>query len=616
MSQKNLNEQFDSEIDLNEAFDKEEEFVPEQEDQYTPPSMGEAALRGLAQGASFGLSDEAEAALKALKSDKTFEEALAEVQAEYDIAEREHPGVSLIGNIGGGLVTGGALSALTKLKTVSNLLKGAGTLGKAAVKGTKIESMAQKSPALAKTIEAAGKGAAAGVVSGGLYGAGTAKEGERLEGAKEGIVAGALTGGVLSGAGAGLKETGKKLAEVPFISDAVKAFQYGKQGQGLVTQGSIKQIEENISKQTKNIARKADKTASALAQLKNLSLELADSDVKTHVIDRDTVADTIEGLAQKIKFSDDISMQEKNRLLSLANDVRSIAESKLKPSDANSIRQQLQSFTPAGSKTMSSKQGRDISLALVDELASYRKAIPQNYVEQAIDLMKKQKDGKKLAFDKDVLQAIKTIAKDKKGAPLEKIDDSLSTLQTFKDEYGISRMPTRRGEPTEYDIEKLSGLTTKLARETESGARARRQLERAPRLLERAYGKDAGATVEDLTKAGELFELSRKARGQDQTGNLGGFFGLGRIASVGGSNVLGQGYGTIEKFIKFPAPALTGFADKLRKTNTPSSKALASKFDELANMSDEGKRKALMNTLLQSPSYRQEINKLLGTSEE
>lgn len=616
MSQKNLDEQFDSEIDLNEAFDKEEEFVPEQEDQYIPPSMGEAALRGLAQGATFGFSDEAEAALKSLKGDKTYKEALAEVQAEYDIAEREHPGVSLIGNIGGGVVTGGALSALTKLKTVSNLLKGAGTLGKAAVKGTKIESMAQKSPALAKSLEAAGKGAAAGVVSGGLYGAGTAEEGEGLEGAKEGIVAGALTGGVLSGAGAGLKETGKKLAEVPFISDAVKAFQYGKQGQGLVTQGSIKQIEENISKQTKNIARKADKTASALAQLKNLSLELADSDVKTHVIDRDTVADTIEGLAQKIKFSDDISMQEKNRLLSLANDVRSIAESKLKPSDANSIRQQLQSFTPAGSKTMSSKQGRDISLALVDELASYRKAIPQNYVEQAIDLMKKQKDGKKLAFDKDVLQAIKTIAKDKKGAPLEKIDDSLSTLQTFKDEYGISRMPTRRGEPTEYDIEKLSGLTTKLARETESGARARRQLERAPRLLERAYGKDAGATVEDLTKAGELFELSRKARGQDQTGNLGGFFGLGRIASVGGSNVLGQGYGTIEKFIKFPAPALNGFADKLRKTNTPSSKALASKFDELANMSDEGKRKALMNTLLQSPAYRQEINKLLGTSEE
>jgi len=614
MDGKNLNDEFDNEIDLSSAFDKEEDVTLSTEEAL--PSMGEAALRGVAQGATFGFSDEAEAALRSLQQDKPYKEALSEIRAEYDIAEREHPITSLVGSIGGGVVTGGALSALTKLKTVSNLLKSAGTLGKVATKGTAIERMAEKAPALAKTLQAAGKGAAAGVIPGALYGAGTAKEEGALEGAKQGVVTGIVTGGLLSGGGTALKEVGKKAADIPFVSNAVKAFQYGKEGQGLITQDSIKKIEQNITKQTSNIARKADKTTSALAQLKNLTLEIADNDPKTYTIDRDTVADTIECLAQKIKFSDDISMQEKNRLLALANDVRSISETKLKPSDANAIRQHLQSFTPMGSKTMSIKQVRDISLSLVDELSDYRKNIHETYVEKAIEIKKKQKDGKKLTFDKDVIQAIKTITKDKKGVPLEKIDDSLSTLQTFKEQDGISKMPTRRGEPTEYDVEKLSGLTTKLARETESGARARRQIERAPRLLERAYGKETGATIEDLTKAGELFELSRKARGQDQTGNLGGFLGLGRIASVGGSNVLGQGYGAVERIIKFPSPALTGFSEKLRKDGTPGSKALASKIDELANMTDEGKKKALINTLLQTPSYRQELNKLLGTSEE
>jgi hypothetical protein len=612
MNNQSLSDQFDNEIDLDSAFEKEQEVEAE----YTPPSMGEAALRGAAQGATFGFADEAEAGLRSLKEDRPYKEVLNEVRSEYDIAEREQPVASLLGNIGGGVVTGGALSSLAKLKSVSSLLKGAGSLGKAAIEGTKVEKALQKSPAIAKTLEITGKGAAAGVIPGALYGAGTAEEEDTLEAAKSGALTGAITGGVLSGAGQAVKETGKKLADVPFISDAVKAFQYGKEGQGLITKSSTEQIEKNLSKQTKNIAEKADKTTSALSQLKSITLELADNDPNTHTVNRDSVADTIEGLAQRIKFSDDISTQEKTRLLSLADDVRKLPEEMIKPSDANAIRQQLQSFTPMGSKTMSSKQGRDVSLALVDELASYRKSIPETYLDQALEIMKKQKDGQKMSFDKEVLQALKNISKEKQGAPLEKIDDSLSTLQTFKDEFGISKLPSRRGEPTEYDVEKLNTMVSRLSKETESGSKARRQLERAPKLLERAYGKDSEGAMKKLSEAGELYELSRKARGQEQAGNLGGVVGLGRTATVATSNILGQSYGGIEKVLKFPTPVITGLSDKLKSSNTPASNALAKKFDELANMTDEGKKKALMNTLLQSPAYRQELNKLLGREEE
>lgn len=615
----NDEEAFDADKAFQEAFDADKEFQNALNANQSSrqlieekPSMLEAGIRGAAQGASFGFADEAEAGLRSLIENRPYKDIVNEVRSEYKEAEEEYPMVTLAGDIAGGVVSGGALSALGKIRTVAKGLKGISSLGSKAAKATGIAKQAAKYPLTSKVVTSAGKMAAEGIVPGILYGAGTAGEGEAIEGAAEGALMGGVTGGVLGGVGEVGKQAAKAAADIPFISDAVKAFKYGKEGQGLTSQKSITQIEKNVSGQAKKIAEKADQTTSALADLKGIALQLADEDAATHVIDRDSIADTIEGLAQKIKFTDDISIQEKNRLTSLANDVRSMADAKLKPSEANAIRQQLQAFTPMGSKTMSSKQGKEITLSLVDELANYRSAVPESYVDAAIELMKKDKKLKG-----DTVDALKNIVKEKKGMPaLEKIDDSLSTIQTFKDQYGISKMPTRRGEAPDYDTEKLTGLITKISRETESGSKARRQLERVPKLLERAYATEAAPTMSEIQKAGELFELSRKARGQDQTGNLGGFLGLGRIASVGGSNVLGQGYGAVEKILKFPTPVLKGLSNKLIAENTPSSKLLANKLDELANITDEGKRRAIMNTLLQSPLYRQEFNKLIGKEEK
>lgn len=611
---------FDADKAFQEAFDADKAFqeslqknkpidIPAAEE---APSMTEAAVRGAAQGASFGFADEAEAGLRSLVEGRPYNQIVEEVRSKYKTAEEEHPGVTLVGDIAGGVVTGGALSALAKVKTVAKALQGISKATSKISKATGVAEKAAKYPLSSKIATTAGKAAAAGIVPGALYGAGTAESGKTLEGTIEGATAGLVTGGVLGGVGEAGKKAAETVADVPFVSEAVKAFKYGKEGQGLITQKSISQIEKNVSNQAKKIAQKADQTTSALADLKGLTLQLADQDSATHVINRDSIADTIEGLAQRIKFTDDISTQEKNRLLSLADDVRNMTNEKLKPTEANAIRQQLQSFTPMGSKTMSSKQGKEVALSLVDELASYRSAIPESYVDQAVQILKKDK-----ALKKDVIPALETIIKERKGlSPIEKIDDSLSTFQTFKDEYGISKLPTRRGEEADYDVEKLTSLIGRISKETEAGSKARRQLERVPKLLERAYEKKATPTVSEMQKAGELLELSRKARGQDQTGNLGGFLGLGRIATVGGGNLLGQGYGAVETIIKFPTPALRGLSNRLSAKNTTSSKLLANKLNELADITQEGKRKALMNTLLQSPIYRQELNKLLGTREE
>jgi len=88
------------------AFDDTEEIVQEE------PGMmdylaetGEGLARGAAQGLTFGFADEITAGLESALTDKTYEKALEESRAAYEMAEEESPIASLVGNIGGGLAT-------------------------------------------------------------------------------------------------------------------------------------------------------------------------------------------------------------------------------------------------------------------------------------------------------------------------------------------------------------------------------------------------------------------------------------------------------------------------------------------------------------------------------
>lgn len=127
-----------------------------------------AAIDGVAQGMTFGFSDEIAAGMASgggLWGD--YDEELASERGRMAENKELAGGYELGGQIAGGLATGAGLmkSGVTMLAKKPTVLKAAGE----------------------------------GALYGGAYGAGSSEEGERLEGAAKGAVTGAVTGGALQG---------------------------------------------------------------------------------------------------------------------------------------------------------------------------------------------------------------------------------------------------------------------------------------------------------------------------------------------------------------------------------------------------------------------------------
>lgn len=148
----------------------------------------------LDQGLTMGFSDEIAGAARAVgpiltgdfdKVGEAYSSGRADELARLKQDETENPVLSTVAEIGGGLVSGGALRPS----------------GAAA---TKLGDMFTRMP---KWLQSSGLGA----IWAGIYGTGTADEGQRLKGGATGVVAGAATGaafhGVVKGVQAGSKAT-------------------------------------------------------------------------------------------------------------------------------------------------------------------------------------------------------------------------------------------------------------------------------------------------------------------------------------------------------------------------------------------------------------------------
>jgi len=132
-------------------------------------------VKSVLQGLSLGFSDEAEAGLKALAGQGTYEQNLAAISLAKQEFEQESPGTALTAEIAGSV-------PLTLL----------GGLGAMRLAATAPGMAARISPAVTGITGATATGAA----TGGLAGAGTAQPGQRLAGA----AVGAPLGGALGGA--------------------------------------------------------------------------------------------------------------------------------------------------------------------------------------------------------------------------------------------------------------------------------------------------------------------------------------------------------------------------------------------------------------------------------
>lgn len=180
------------------------------EDGYQPlqsVSQVESAVRGLAQGLSFGLADELSGALESTFTDKTYEQARDESRRNFDAAQKANPITYNVGDIGGSVATA--------------FIPGLGALN--AGKG-------------ARLAEVAGKAA----LQGGLTGLGKSDE-DSAAGIVKDTAIGAGLGGALGGAGYGVaKGVGKavdtwdNIGGLSGVKQASQAFREGaKEGKEL-----------------------------------------------------------------------------------------------------------------------------------------------------------------------------------------------------------------------------------------------------------------------------------------------------------------------------------------------------------------------------------------------
>lgn len=174
-----------------------DEPVSAQKQSDIAPSIGRTALDQSLQGATAGFADEPMDFLGAAyakyapeviggRPDLFKDQSLADTYADTRNASQQrmtsefqnNPGTSIVSNIAGGLLTGKAIGSTAAGEAITNGL--------------------QSGPLWMRM----GKGALSGAATGGLFGAGSAEEGHRLEGAEQGAKYGAAFGGVLPAAGA------------------------------------------------------------------------------------------------------------------------------------------------------------------------------------------------------------------------------------------------------------------------------------------------------------------------------------------------------------------------------------------------------------------------------
>ena len=183
-----IQEEFSSEygIDINQKMQEIRDLNPEQiqemtSDAYAEPEdidvsrkVWDVSQQAL-QGMTFGYADEVEAKLRALAKGTDYKDEIEEVRGEIEAFRKENPGMAFTAEMAGAFLIPGF--ATTKL------IQMAPKLGKFK-EGERLFNAMKRSVV----------GATAGTVEGGLYGAGVAEEGERIEGAKQGAFWGSIMG--------------------------------------------------------------------------------------------------------------------------------------------------------------------------------------------------------------------------------------------------------------------------------------------------------------------------------------------------------------------------------------------------------------------------------------
>jgi hypothetical protein len=565
-------------------------------------SKTESFARGAGQGISFGLADEITGAINQpmgalaqmanlIGADinnpnvEAYKKERDESRAAYDAADLANPGTSLAGNVTGGIAQALATAPLAGL----NLLKGA-------VGGAKALSGSQKVLQAAKL--GAGMGAANAL--------GTSEE-ESFKPLAKDIAAGTVLGGaggaVLSGAGQVLGKGAGKVADIAedygIGKKFLRSFQVGREGTDLLS-NKVRDVAETSTKTgAESVRTTLNDMVSKVGAIKSKVLDAAEkADVRINL------TDDLNMVRQKLdQFgTGPLARSDRNVITDILTSfekrhgLSDLAE--MSPKVAQTLKSEISDYTTFGDQSLKTKEGTN----LLNELAAN---INEKIRTKVSDPIVNSIDD---PFLKSLLKA------NPQDTALGSIDNAYSSLKSGQEI--IRQSGTRGVSDVSDEVETLRKLMSNVDADTSGGTASRLKLKQVADLMGKINPELESTTEGILNKAKtstELLDLVKAAKGTG-SGNT-----IGRTATQGltiGANVTGRLLGGTESIIKQPLTSASNLIQNTAKMLDKSKMVhgadsfITKALEKITNTVDENKKKAMVNTLMQQPYYRQKMKAL------
>lgn len=581
------------------------------EDMESLSSYAKSFGLGAAQGASMGFADEAEAGLRSIVEDESYEQLLKDIRDRYKKSEEAHDITSFLGNITGGIgsVLGGGAA-----------LKGLGLAGKAAAGAAGVgevaglaEGVAAAAPsletgamAIAKSAPTFGQAVRVGMGTGAVSGAGTS-EASLTEDPKQLVkdivtgaeVGGALAGGghmlgkVIGGAGGIAKDIFTKSKTGQHIVDDFKAgVEHGKTGQDIV--GKLQEQHQNLRGVAGDFLGKIQIIDDSIQDKYSKFYQAAD---KTIAVSADELDLPIANLAKKINKEGTLSYRRDavDHVFGIMGRLKETAtDGNVKPSMVKQAMAELQEGHNRVAET--NRYGADTYLE----------------AKKALGNLLQQKMGPDLSKN------------------LAGIDKQYKDLSVLRSRFDIDRnldaqLGTEEGQKAAF---KLKDQLTSLFKQTAVRPEAESQLSEGLDLMKQLAPKEASEASQKIEEASKTYNLARRLGEESPFVEGMGIMGhaSGRSRTAMASYQAGRAAGAISKGIgntlQTPTRIVKDISDAVMSDDPAMAKTAATemlqspqestrKFGkmllQISNQEDMSKRRALMFSLAQQPAFREAV---------
>lgn len=599
-------------VKVDEPVDWKSRAVPAGEVSEDPETLGSYAKSfglGAAQGASMGFADEAEAGVRSLIEDKSYDQLLKDVRERYKKAEEEHDITSFLGNITGGvgsMLAGGAA------------LKGAGLVGKTAagaIGAGEAAGLAEGATAAIPSLETGamaiakptfGQAVKVGAGTGALSGAGTSEASLKDDPSQllKDTVSGAEVGGALAGGGHALgkligwaggvakdifmkSKTGQHM-----IEDFSSGVEHGKTGQDIV--GKLQEQHQNLRGVAGDFLNKVQTINDSIQDKYNKFYQAADQAV---AVDANELDVPIAKLAAKINKERTLGYRKEavDHVLGIVDQLKETAENgKVKPSMIKQAMSDLQ-------------QGHD---RIVDS----NRYGAETYLEAK--------------------KGLNSLLQDKMGPEMSEalanIDKQYKDLSVLRSRFDIDKnLPAQLGtEEGQKAAFKLKDQLTSLFKQTAVRPEAESQLTEGLDMMKQLAPKEASDASQKIEEASKTYNLARRLGEESPFVEGIGIMGhaSGRSKTAMASYQAGRAVGAVSKglsntlethtrVVKDIADAVMSddpgharqAATEMMQSPTESTRKFGKMLLQITNQEDMSKRRALMFSLSQQPAFREAV---------